>query len=124
MVYMPHCFQELLLDVSTSGIDQENTNKEKRKKEKPVVMSLDEFRMNVTTEGISDSGKTEKQHFVAELDGFLASQDDSTVNMKGGHADVTSQGQLFCYPCHMQMLYMLQDQFRKISCLECLISYL
>lgn len=91
----------MLLDVSTSGIDQENTNKEKRKKEKPVVMSLDEFRMNVTTEGISDSGKTEKQHFVAELDGFLASQDDSTVNMKGGHADVTSQGQLFCYPCHM-----------------------
>ena len=88
----------MLPDVSTSGIDQESTSnnlKEKRKKEKPVVMSLDEFRMNVTTEGIGDSAKTEKQHFVAELDGFLGwPQDDSTVNMKGGH-DVTSQGQLF-----------------------------
>lgn len=57
-------------------------------------MSLDEFRMNIATEGTSDSGKTESQQLVRELDDFLDWQDDSTLNMKGGPGNVMSQGQL------------------------------
>ena len=58
-------------------------------------MSLDEFRMDVTTEGTTDSVKNESQQFVRELDDFLDWQDDSTLNIKGGHGNVVlSQGQL------------------------------
>lgn len=82
---MVYILQESAHDVSVHHvpeISQENP-KEKRKKEKPVVMSLDEFRMTAHTNGIGDSVKFEKHHFVTELDDFLERQDDSTVDIKG-----------------------------------------
>ena len=81
-------------DVSTPEISQENT-KEKRKKEKPVVMSLDEFRMTAPTNGISDSTKTEKQQFGTDLDEFFEKQDDFTLQSQESHENVNSQGQYF-----------------------------
>jgi len=83
--------QELLHDVSTPEISQENT-KEKRKKEKPVVMSLDEFRMTAPTNEISDSTKTEKQQFGTDLDEFFEKQDDFTLQSQESHENVNSQG--------------------------------
>lgn len=64
--------------VSTPEFIQENAQ-EKRKKEKPVVMTLDEFRMTVSADEVSASTNSGHDHFVSELDKFLDWQDDSGV---------------------------------------------
>lgn len=75
--------QESVHDTSSVEMSQENT-KEKRKKEKPIVMSLDEFQMNVTTEEniASSSAKPEKPNFVTKLDNFFAWQGVSSSDPK------------------------------------------
>lgn len=82
--------QQELSHVSTPENAQEST-KEKRKKEKPVVMSLDEFRMTAPTDGISDLRKTEKHHFVGELD-EIDWQDNYVSDITKSHENFTSQG--------------------------------
>ena len=78
--------------ISTPDTSQENT-KEKKKKEKPVVMSLDEFRMTGPTEaeGINDLAKREKRHSVTGLDDFLE-WPDSTAATDVTESHVKSQG--------------------------------
>ncbi|CAH3018401.1 unnamed protein product, partial [Porites evermanni] len=68
--------QEQKAHVSTPEFTQENAQ-EKRKKEKPVVMTLGEFRMTVSADEVNASTNSGHDHFVSELDKFLDWQDDS-----------------------------------------------
>ncbi|XP_073241785.1 uncharacterized protein [Porites lutea] len=70
--------QEQKAHVSTPEFTQENAQ-EKRKKEKPVVMTLGEFRMTVSADEVNASTNSGHDHFVSELDKFLDWQDDSGV---------------------------------------------
>ncbi|KAL9987101.1 hypothetical protein ACROYT_G001350 [Oculina patagonica] len=74
--------------------NSEEITKEKKKKEKPVVMSLDEFRIIGATGGTQCSAMSEKHHSVTGLDDFLEWPNDSTAAAveKGSHENGNSQG--------------------------------
>ena len=89
---MVNILQEL---ISAPEISQE-ISKEKKKKEKSVVMSLEEFRITGPPGGIQSSTKSEKHHSMTGLDDFLEWPNDSTVAAaeKGSHENSYSQGQI------------------------------
>ena len=89
---MENLLQELPV-ISTQEVSQEIT-KEKRKKEKPVAMSLSEFRQTGTTEGIQYVPKSENSHSVKGLDSFLEWPDDSTIAVTRNHDRSSLQGQI------------------------------
>lgn len=68
--------------------------KEKKKKEKPVAMSLSEFRQSGTAEGIQCVPKSENSHSVKGLDDFLEWPDDSTIAVTQNHVRSNLQGQI------------------------------
>ena len=69
--------------------------KGKKKKEKAVVMSLDEFQLTGSTEGTINSAKFE-EHSVMRLDDFLDWPDDSTAATRGSHENSKGQIQNSC----------------------------
>ncbi|XP_020625904.1 G kinase-anchoring protein 1-like isoform X1 [Orbicella faveolata] len=79
---------------STQAVSQEIT-KEKKKKEKPIPMSLSEFRQTGTTEGIQCAPKSESSHSVTGLDSFLEWPDDSTIAVTLNHERSNIQGTTF-----------------------------
>lgn len=87
---MVDVWQEVL---STQEGSQEMT-KEKKKKEKPVAMSLSEFRQSGTAEGIQCVPKSENSHSVKGLDDFLEWPDDSTIAVTQNHVRSNLQGQI------------------------------
>jgi len=87
---MVNVLQEL---TSTQAVSQEIT-KEKKKKEKPIPMSLSEFRQTGTTEGIQCAPKSESSHSVTGLDSFLEWPDDSTIAVTLNHERSNIQGQI------------------------------
>lgn len=80
--------------ISTQEGSQEMT-KEKKKKEKPVAMSLSEFRQSGTAEGIQCVPKSENSHSVKGLDDFLEWPDDSTIAVTQNHVRSNLQGTTF-----------------------------
>lgn len=68
--------------------------KEKKKKEKPVAMSLSEFRQSGTAEGIQCVPKSANSHSVKGLDDFLEWPDDSTIAVTQNHVRSNLQGQI------------------------------
>lgn len=90
--------------ISAPEISEEIT-KEKKKKEKPVAMSLDEFRIIGATGGTHCSAKSEKHHSVTGLDDFLEWPNDSTTAAveKESLENGNSQGQIFnmSYCCYI-----------------------
>lgn len=79
--------------ISTQEGSQEMT-KEKKKKEKPVAMSLSEFRQSGSAEGIQCVPKSENSHSVKGLDDFLEWPDDSTIAVTQNHMRSNLQGQI------------------------------
>ena len=74
-------------------ISQEIT-KEKKKREKPVAMSLSEFRQTATSEGIQCVPKSENSQCVTGLDSFSEWPDDSTTAVTRNHERSNIQGQI------------------------------
>ena len=92
---MVNVLQEL---TSTQEVSQEIT-KDKKKREKPVAMSLSEFRQTGTTEGIQCAPKSENLHSVTGLDSFLEWPDDSTIAVTLNRDRSNIQGQITT-SCH------------------------
>ena len=83
---------------STQEVSHEIT-KDKKKKEKPVAMSLSEFRQTGTFEGIQCAPKSENSHSVTGLDSFLEWPDDSNIAVTRNHDRSSIQGQITT-SCH------------------------
>lgn len=92
---MMNILQEL---ISAQTVSQEIT-KEKKKKEKPVAMSLSEFRQTGTTEGIQCAPESEISHSMTGLDNFLEWPDDSTTAVTQNLERSNMQGQITT-SCH------------------------
>lgn len=83
--------------VSATEFIQENAQ-EKRKKEKPVVMTLDEFRMTASAGEVSASTNSGHDHFVSQLDKFLDLQDDiGVLDANKGNERLLSEGKFLLY---------------------------
>ena len=90
------CSLELMMNIlqeltSAQAVSQEITN-EKKKKEKPVAMSLSEFRQTGITEGTQCAPKSENLHSMTGLDSFLEWPDDSTSAVTQNHERSNMQG--------------------------------
>lgn len=85
---MMNILQEL---TSTQAVSEEII-KEKKKKEKPVAMSLSEFRQTGTTEGTQCAPKSENAHSLTGLDSFLDWPDESTSAVTQNHERSNMQG--------------------------------